>query len=125
MGPTNYAAMSDAMVLEQGSTGTLGEAELHRLRWLAIGGLLVLNIMDLLLTRRLLSAGATEANPLMALVIAGNWGIAIKIGVPLLAGARHLRVPLARKPVLALCWMNVLYLGVVTWNHHLLVTSFG
>jgi hypothetical protein len=117
--------MSDAMVLEQGSTGTLGEAELYRLRWVAIVGLVVLNIMDLVLTRRLLSGGATEANPLMALVIAGNWGIAIKIGVPLLAGARHLRVPLARKPVLALCWMNVLYLGVVAWNFHVMVHRIG
>ena len=29
--------------------------------------------------------------------------------------------PLLRKAVLALCWVNVLYLGVVAWNFQVMV----
>lgn len=119
--------MSDVMVLDQGQSriGTLGTDELTRLRWLAVIGLVVLNVLDLLLTRHLLRNGASEANPLMALVIGGGWGVAIKIGVPVLAGWRHVTAPLLRKAVLALCWMNVLYLGVVAWNFHVMVNRIG
>ena len=113
--------MSDVLVLEQGQgrIGTLGTDELTRLRWLAVVGLVVLNVVDLLLTRHLLKNGASEANPLMALVIGGGWGVAIKIGLPVALAFRHLRAPLERKIVLGLCWMCVLYLGVVTWNLHM------
>ncbi len=113
------------MVLEQGRTGTLGSDELTRLRFLAVVSLVALNALDLILTRELLSRGATEANPLMALVIGGGWGIAIKLGVPILAGWRHVTAPLLRKAVLALCWVNVLYFAVVAWNFRLLVGEFG
>ena len=121
----NPQTMSDAMVLEQGRTTTLGSDELHRLRFLAVVGLVALNALDLILTRQLLERGASEANPLMALVIGGGWGIAIKLGVPILAGWRHLAAPLLRKAVLALCWVNVLYLGVVAWNFRLLVGPYA
>ncbi len=113
------------MVLEQGRTGSLGTEELTRLRFLAVVGLVALNALDLILTRHLLARGAVEANPLMALVIGGGWGIAIKLGVPILAGWRHLTAPLLRKAVLALCWVNVLYLGVVAWNLHVMVNRLG
>ena len=99
----------------------MGSDELTRLRFLAVVGLVALNALDLMLTRHLLAQGATEANPLMALVIGGGWGIAIKLGVPILAGFRHLTAPLLRKAVLALCWVNVLYLGVVAWNFQVMV----
>jgi len=99
----------------------LGSDELTRLRLLAVVGLVALNALDLMLTRHLPAQGATEANPLMALVIGGGWGIAIKLGVPILAGFRHLTAPLLRKAVLALCWVNVLYLGVVAWNFQVMV----
>ena len=108
-----------------GQAHSLGTDELSRLRFLAVVGLVVLNALDLMLTRYLLDLGATEANPLMALVIGGGWGIAIKLGVPILAGWRHLTAPLLRKAVLALCWVNVLYLGVVAWNFRILVVHFG
>ena len=98
----------------------LDDESLERTRWLAVVGLLVLNVADLLLTRRLLGMGGVEANPLMALVIAGPWGVVVKIGVPILVGVRHLRAPLKRSLVLALCWMCVVYLGVVLWNASLL-----
>jgi len=118
--------MSDTIVLEQGRLNTrLGSDELNRLRFLAVVGLVALNALDLILTRHLLAQGATEANPLMALVIGGGWGIAIKLGVPILAGWRHLTAPLLRKAVLALCWVNVLYLGVVAWNFHVMVVRLG
>ena len=113
------------MVLEPTRTRSLGAGELDRLRFLAVVGLVALNALDLILTRHLLAQGATEANPLMALVIGGGWGIAIKLGVPILAGWRHLTAPLLRKAVLALCWVNVVYLGVVAWNFHILVARVG
>ena len=117
--------MSDAVTLGKSRVGSLGDEELIRLRFLAVVGLVALNALDLILTRELLARGATEANPLMALVIGGSWGIAIKLGVPILAGLRHLTAPLKRKHVLALCWVNVLYLGVVAWNFQLMVYRFG
>jgi hypothetical protein len=117
--------MSDTMVLQQGRRATLGSEELDRLRFLAVVGLVALNALDLLLTRELLSRGASEANPLMALVIGGGWGIAIKLGVPIVAGLRHMTAPLLRKAVLALCWVNVLYLAVVAWNFRLLAGQLG
>jgi hypothetical protein len=98
----------------------LDDEALERLRRLAVVGLFVLNVADLLLTRRLLGMGGVEANPLMALVIHGHWGIVIKVALPVLVGVRHLRAPLKRSLVLGLCWMCVLYLGVVLWNSSLL-----
>ena len=112
--------MSTVIELEQGQTGSLSTEELTRLRFLAVVGLVALNALDLLLTRHLLQAGGTELNPLMALVIGGSWGVVIKLGLPIVAGLRHLTAPLARKTVLALCWVNVLYLAVVTWNLHMM-----
>lgn len=95
-------------------------SSLSRMRVMAVVGLVALNVLDLLLTRRLLSMGGVEANPLMALFIAGGWGVAIKLSLPILLGVRHLRAPLERRVVLGLCWMCVLYSGVVLWNSHLL-----
>jgi hypothetical protein len=94
--------------------------DLIQLRFVAAVGLVVLNVVDLLLTRELLAQGAVEANPLMAMVIGGFWGVAIKLGVPILAGLRSITSPLHRKAVFAFCWVNVLYLGVVAWNFHVL-----
>lgn len=102
--------------------GVRTDDDLDRLRFLAIVGLVALNACDLLLTRILLNLGGTEMNPAMALVIGGPWGIAIKLGVPILVGYRHLRAPLKRPIVFALCWMCILYFGVVLWNTHFLVS---
>lgn len=96
---------------------------LQRLRVMAVVGLVALNALDLVLTRKLLAIGGVEANPLMALFIAGGWGIAIKLALPVLIGARHLRAPLQRRIVLGLVWMNIVYCGVVLWNSHLLMTG--
>lgn len=95
-------------------------AGLQRLRRMAVIGLVALNVLDVILTRRLLKLGGTEANPLMALFINGGWGIAIKVALPIALGVRHLRAPLERRVVLGLCWVCVLYMGVVLWNSHLL-----
>jgi hypothetical protein len=94
---------------------------LRRLRLMAVVGIVALNICDLMLTRHLLSLGAIEANPLMALFIAGGWGIVIKLALPLAIGTRNLMAPLRRGVVLALCFMCVLYSGVVLWNSHLAI----
>jgi len=112
-------------ILDLGRRRSLGNEELNSLRFVAVIGLVALNALDLILTRELLARGATEANPLMALVIGGFWGIVIKLGVPILAGLRHMTAPLKRKAVLALCWVNVLYLGVVAWNFHIMVPLYG
>jgi hypothetical protein len=101
----------------------LDREALLRLRVIAVAGLVLLNITDLVITRHLLSMGAVEANPLMALFIAGGWGIAIKLALPVAIGVRNLRAPLRRGVVLALCWMCVLYSGVVLWNGHVLDTA--
>lgn len=98
----------------------LDDDALERLRRVAVVGLFFLNVADLLLTRRLLGMGGVEANPLMALFIHGHWGVAIKVALPILVGIRHLRAPLKRGLVLGLCWMCVLYQGVVLWNASLL-----
>lgn len=99
----------------------IDDADLDRLRFVAVVGLVALNGMDLLLTRILLHHhGGAEANPLMALVILSNWGIVVKLGIPALVGARHLTAPIRRPMVLGLCWVCVLYFGVVLWNAHLL-----
>ena len=100
----------------------LDTAGLARIRRTAVVGLVVLNVMDLLLTRRLLGMGGMEANPMMALFINGGWGVAIKLALPIALGIRHLRAPLERRVVLGLCWMCVLYLCVVLWNSHLLAS---
>ena len=113
------------MVLEQGRGGTMSSEELIRLRLLAVIGLVALNVLDLLLTRHLLARGGTESNPLMVLFVGGPWGIAIKLGIPILVGFRHLTRAPERAAVLALCWMNVLYLSVVTWNIHVMMNVYG
>lgn len=92
---------------------------LRRIRLMAVLGLIALNVCDLVITRALLGMGGVEANPLMALFVGNHWGIAIKVGIPVALAVRHLRVPLDRKLVLGLCWMCVLYMGVVLWNSHL------
>jgi hypothetical protein len=103
----------------------LDQEALQRLRVTAVVGLILLNVCDLVLTRRLLGMGGVEANPLMALFIGSGWGVAIKIGLPVALAYRHLRAPLERKIVLGLCWMCVLYLGVVLWNAHMFDTALG
>ena len=102
----------------------LDTESLRRLRVIAVIGIVALNICDLVLTRHLLSLGAMEANPLMALFIAGGWGIVIKLALPILVGTRNLLAPLRRGVVLALCFMCVLYSGVVLWNTHLVLHGF-
>jgi hypothetical protein len=102
----------------------LDDEGLRRLRVIAVVGIVALNICDLVLTRHLLSLGAIEANPLMALFIAGEWGIVIKLALPLAIGTRNLIAPLRRGVVLALCFMCVLYSGVVLWNSHLVLHGF-
>jgi hypothetical protein len=102
----------------------LDTESLRRLRLMAVVGIVALNICDLMLTRHLLSLGAIEANPLMALFIAGGWGILIKLALPLVIGTRNLMAPLRRGVVLALCFMCVLYSGVVLWNSHLVIHGF-
>ncbi len=99
---------------------TLHDHDLDRLRFIAVVGLVALNAADLLLTRQLLELGGIEANPIMAPFIHGGWGVFVKLALPIAIGYRHLRVPVRRGLVLGLCWMCVLYLGVVLWNSHLL-----
>ena len=121
--PANLSAMTHATALAAPTALDRLHAAVHldddaleRLRRVAVVGLFVLNVADLVLTRRLLSMGGVEANPLMALFIHGNLGVVIKIALPILVGIRHLRAPLKRSLVLGLCWMCVLYQGVVLWN---------
>jgi hypothetical protein len=101
---------------------TLDETALRRLRRTAVVGVVLLNLLDLAITRRLLGMGAVEGNPLMAPMIHGGWAVALKVGIPVAMAVRHLVVPLERRLVLAMSWMCVLYLGVVLWNLHMFDT---
>ena len=114
--PGPFARFHQSMVLDTDA--------LRRLRVIAVVGLVFLNVADLVLTRHLLTMGGIEGNPLMALFVAGGWGIAIKLTLPVVIGVRHLRAPLRRPVVLGLCWMCVVYSGVVLWNSHLITTGF-
>ncbi|HEX4152935.1 MAG TPA: DUF5658 family protein [Steroidobacteraceae bacterium] len=70
--------------------------------WAASVGILILNVVDAFLTLRLLSVGAVEANPLMALFVSSNVGVfaglkmamtgACVILMVLLSGYRFMRV---------------------------------
>lgn len=97
----------------------LDDAGLHRIRRIAVLGLIALNLCDLVITRRLLAMGGMEANPLMAPLIHSGWGVAVKIGIPIALAVRHLRAPINRTLALGLCWMCVLYFGVLLWNLHM------
>ena len=103
----------------------LDATDLHRIRRIAVVGLVVLNVTDLLLTRHLLGLGAVEANPVMALIVGDGRGMLVKVLLPIAVGVRYLRVPVRRHLVLALCWMCVLYSGVVLWNGHVLETALS
>lgn len=116
---TTTATASPSVLQRIDRSVALDDDGLRRVRVMAVIGLIALNVADLFLTRRLLGMGGVEANPLMAMVIHGPWGVVIKIGLPVLLAFRHLRAPLERKIVLGLSWMCVMYLGVVLWNLHL------
>ena len=105
--------------------GLAGEDELRRFAMVAALGLIVLNACDLLLTRHLISIGATEANPLMAPIVSGWWGYVIKIGVPSLLALRYITAPVFRRVSLGLGAVFVLYCGVVLWNLHVLTSRYG
>jgi hypothetical protein len=96
--------------------GLEGEEELRRFAVIAALGIVVLNACDLLLTRHLLSAGATEGNPIVSPVIQGGWGVALKIGIPSLLALRYMTAPVFRRVTLGLGIVCVIYCGVVLWN---------
>lgn len=105
--------------------GIVGDEEARRFVVLAAIGLIILNACDLLLTRHLLSLGATEANPLLAPFIAGPWGYVVKIVIPSLLAIRYMTAPLFRRVTLGLGIVFVLYCGVVLWNLHVLNSYVG
>jgi hypothetical protein len=100
--------------------GLVGEEEMRRFVVVAAIGLVVLNALDLLLTRHLLAMGATEANPLISPFIDGPWGYVVKIVVPSLLALRYMTAPIFRRVTLGLGIVFVVYCGVVLWNLHLL-----
>ncbi len=107
------------------AAATIEDGDLDQLRTIAVVGIVILNLLDLLITRHVLALGlGQEANPLMAPLVESSWGVLVKAALPILIGLRHLRAPIRRPLVLALCWVCVVYLGVVTWNYHL-VTQAG
>jgi Domain of unknown function (DUF5658) len=101
----------------------------HQPQWLAVALLIVLlSIADAVLTLTLLQhSGVFEANPIMAALVKGDWGIfvAIKIGltaagVVLLTAVVRIRA-FGRVPVGALlCGLLVAYVGLVSYEVWLL-----
>lgn len=91
-------------------------------------GLLGLSAIDLLLTQNHVSAGGTEANPLMAWVLreGGVPGFTIaKVALTLIATAvllLHVRFRLARR---ALQVLLVVYLCVMVWHGVVLIDRTG
>ncbi len=102
--------------------GLATDEELRHFMLIGAVGLIVLNACDLLLTRHLLAAGAHEGNPLMAGIIDGRWGVVVKIIVPMLLALRYLTAPVYRRVALGLGFVVVLYLGVVGWNLHVMLS---
>ena len=102
--------------------GLTTDDDLRRFVTIGAVGLIVLNACDLLLTRHLLAAGAQEGNPFMAGIISGNWGIVVKIVIPMLLALRYLTAPLYRRAALGLGFAVVLYCGVVAWNLHVMIS---
>jgi hypothetical protein len=105
----------------------LDDRALQRVRAICVLGLIVLNAADLLATRHLLTiaTGARETNPLMAPLVLSGVGACIKIGVPCILAVRHLRAPVNRVTTQWLVVIFLVYVGVVTWNLHLIQTVYG
>ena len=112
--------MTATLALPQ-PTVTTREEKLASLRFTCVVMLVALNAADLLLTRHILTLNlGHEANALLAPIILGGWGVALKIGIPAIVGWRHLVGPLRPKLVAGLVTVTTLYIGVVLWNAHLL-----
>jgi hypothetical protein len=92
-------------------------------RWTLLATLVVLNGVDLVLTRILLARGAAEANPVMAPLIDSWWGWAVKtLGVGLVA----LAVLVTGRDGKVERWLQVVvgvYTAVVAWNLVVLLAS--
>jgi hypothetical protein len=101
----------------------LASVDLHERRWLFVASaILLLSALDAALTLRLLERGATEANPLMAMVIGEHeqfaaWKLALTgVGVVLLTLVARLRA-FGRLPVsLILYAVLVLYGALIAYE---------
>ncbi len=85
--------------------------------------LLVLNIVDVLLTRAVLDRGGVEANPLMDGLMTGFAApLGLKSAVAVVAGALLLACPVpSRRAEVAVSAVVGLYLAIALWNLVILV----
>lgn len=89
--------------------------------WLA-AVLVALNLVDLLVTREVISRGGTEVNPLVAPFIDGLGATLAKTaGVGVIALSLLRKAPASRRTLVGAL---VLYTGVVAWNTAILITRY-
>ena len=106
--------MGDEGTAEQ--TTTVPQVPVHR--WVMATLMVVFNLVDVVLTRAVLAAGGTEANPIMRPVMEDAAGaLFVKTLVALGVGALLVAAPVHSKFAdRAVATVLVLYVCVVGWN---------
>jgi hypothetical protein len=83
---------------------------------LAAALLLLFQLLDVFSTRRLLSVGGLEANPLARFLLAAGWLIVVKVVLVAALVLRSRRKPLSWGVIIG-CWLTVgIYFAVVLGN---------
>lgn len=107
-------------------------ADWRRFILIAAFGLVAMNVFDIYLTQMLLAGtGSHEGNPFMAPFADTNWGLVIKIALPMAVAISHLagrdhtaakswgpELDIRRRGIL-LGFIVTAYMLIVTWNLHL------
>lgn len=104
------------------------EAWMHSRRFVLAVVVVVASVLDLVLTQTILTmvhglpgAQPAEANPLMAGVVMTWWAWPLRVGIPVVAITRDLRVG----NYTLITFAAALYTTVVIWNTNMLVTVQG
>jgi len=96
-------------------------------RWVMAAAMLVLNLIDVVLTKAILRAGGVEANPIMAPIMDHpSYPLILKTVVALGVGALLLASPVQSKlSDRAVAVVLVIYTAVTVWNVGILLQSSG
>jgi len=94
-------------------------------RWCLAIALVVLNVLDVLMTKWILANGGEEANPIMASIIHDPAApLLIKVSMALLIGGLLMISPIERRFVDRATFAVVLiYTGVIGWNISVMVQA--
>ena len=113
------------MLLMGRSSSAWSRASVNERRWFLAIVLLALNVLDVVMTRRIIGLGGAEVNPLLKPIIDGAAApLMIKVMLALLIGVLLLRSPqdrhLVDRATGAAC---MIYTVVVGWNVVVLVAA--